>query len=84
MLKINSWGNTISPKHRIKNLIDKNNAQSTLQKEKDGIVFGLGRSYGDVCLNEGGKLWKSENLNELISFDEKNGVLECEAGMIIK
>ena len=55
-----------------------------MQKEKDGIVFGLGRSYGDVCLNEGGKLWKSENLNELISFDEKNGVLECEAGMTIK
>lgn len=84
MLKINSWGNTISPKHLIKKLIDKNNAQSILQKDKDGIVFGLGRSYGDVCLNAGGELWKSENLNELISFDEKNGVLECESGMTIK
>lgn len=41
---------------------------------------GLGRSYGDVCLNDQGTLLHMFRRDRLISFDEVHGVLRCEAG----
>lgn len=41
---------------------------------------GLGRSYGDSCLNEGGTLVDCSRLDRFIAFDAREGVLECEAG----
>lgn len=41
---------------------------------------GLGRSYGDSCLNEGGTLLDCSRLDRFIAFDARAGVLECEAG----
>jgi FAD/FMN-containing dehydrogenase len=41
---------------------------------------GLGRSYGDVCVNDGGVLLHTFRRDRLISFDVANGVIECEAG----
>ena len=45
------------------------------------LPHGLGRSYGDVCLNEGGVLLTTLSLNRFIDFDTENGVLRCEAGV---
>ena len=45
------------------------------------LPFGLGRSYGDVCLNHGGTLLDTQGLRHLISFDPRTGILECEAGL---
>jgi FAD/FMN-containing dehydrogenase len=42
---------------------------------------GLGRSYGDVCVNDGGTLLHTFRRDRLISFDEVHGVLRCEAGV---
>ncbi|KYG64181.1 FAD-linked oxidase [Bdellovibrio bacteriovorus] len=42
---------------------------------------GLGRSYGDSCLNEDGTLLLSNQLTHFISFDENTGILRCEAGI---
>ena len=44
------------------------------------LPYGLGRSYGDVCLNEGGTLLSTRNLDRLIHFDREQGILRCEAG----
>lgn len=44
---------------------------------------GLGRSYGDSCLNEGNTLISTRGLRRMIRFDEASGVLRCEAGMTI-
>lgn len=54
--------------------------------EKDGslLVFGNGRSYGDVCLNADGHLLLSKPLNRLISFDQASGRLVCESGVLLK
>jgi FAD/FMN-containing dehydrogenase len=41
---------------------------------------GLGRSYGDVCVNNGGALLHAFRRDRLISFDTHTGVIECEAG----
>lgn len=49
--------------------------------EKSLLPYGLGRSYGDSCLNEGGTLLHARSLNRLIAFDDSTGVLRCEAGV---
>jgi FAD/FMN-containing dehydrogenase len=44
---------------------------------------GLGRSYGDVCLNTGGALLLTDGLDRFLAFDEESGRLTCEAGVSI-
>lgn len=44
------------------------------------LPVGLGRSYGDVCLLNGGTLLNSAGLSRLISFNPETGLLRCEAG----
>jgi len=51
--------------------------------DKSLLPFGNGRSYGDVCLNDGGVLIDCRGLNRIISFDEQRGVLRCEAGVLL-
>ena len=41
---------------------------------------GLGRSYGDVCVNNGGGLLHTFRRDRLLAFDDIHGVLACEAG----
>jgi FAD/FMN-containing dehydrogenase len=45
------------------------------------LPFGLGRSYGDSCLNDGNVLLDTRALSHFISFDEQSGLLRAEAGM---
>src|SRR5256885_2459515 len=47
------------------------------------LAVGQGRSYGDVCLNDGGTVLTTGRLDRFISFDEKTGVVRCEAGMTL-
>ena len=47
------------------------------------LAFGNGRSYGDVCLNEGGTLLATRGLDRFIRFDAASGILECEAGVLL-
>ncbi|MCA9914468.1 MAG: FAD-binding oxidoreductase [Anaerolineae bacterium] len=45
------------------------------------LPFGLGRSYGDSCLNDGGVLLDMTAMNQLIAFDREKGLIRCEAGV---
>lgn len=45
------------------------------------LPYGLGRSYGDSCLNNGENLLLTRGLDHWISLDEDKGLLECEAGV---
>ncbi|MFL5392816.1 MAG: FAD-dependent oxidoreductase [Myxococcales bacterium] len=47
------------------------------------LAVGQGRSYGDVCLNDGGVVLTTGRLDRFISFDERTGVVRCEAGLTI-
>lgn len=47
------------------------------------LPFGNGRSYGDSCLNEGGLLLDCRSLNRILSFDERNGSIRCESGVLL-
>jgi FAD/FMN-containing dehydrogenase len=45
------------------------------------LPVGLGRSYGDVCLLEGGTLLQTTGMSRLIDFDPETGILTAEAGI---
>lgn len=47
------------------------------------LPYGNGRSYGDVCLNDGGVLIDARPLDRFIHFDREQGVLRCEAGVLL-
>jgi len=48
------------------------------------LPYGNGRRYGDVCLNSGGTLLTTRGLDRFIAFDPVSGILECEAGVLLK
>jgi FAD/FMN-containing dehydrogenase len=48
---------------------------------KKMLPYGLGRSYGDSCLNDSGVLLHGRGLDRLMDFDPDTGVLRCEAGV---
>lgn len=45
------------------------------------LAYAQGRSYGDVCLNQGGILLDTQHLDHFIEFDKEKGILRCEAGV---
>src|SRR6202140_4070243 len=45
------------------------------------LPYGLGRSYGDSCLNAGRELIDCRRLNRLLGFNESTGMLRCESGI---
>jgi len=47
------------------------------------LPYGLGRSYGDSCLNNSGTLLDTAPLNRFMAFDENTGLLRCEAGVTL-
>ena len=59
-------------------------AREVVRSNKPILPFGLGRSYGDSCLNDNGTLIDTRRLDHFVSFDEQAGVLVCEAGVTLK
>lgn len=47
------------------------------------LPYGVGRSYGDCCLNDGGTVLVTRRLDRFISFDKSRGVLRCESGVTL-
>jgi len=79
-----SWGH--NPKTRASNVVRVRWRDSLpdLNKIKGTVLgYGYGRTYGDVCLNDGGTLLDISPLRRFIAFDESTGVLRCEAGVML-
>lgn len=47
------------------------------------LGYGMGRSYGDSCLNRGHALVDMRGLNRFLGFDTATGVVEMEAGVTL-
>jgi FAD/FMN-containing dehydrogenase len=45
------------------------------------LPYGLGRSYGDSCLNASRELIDCGRLNRILGFDESIGMIRCESGV---
>ena len=84
MVAVSSWGRLGMGEHDVRTLSDRHHVLSQLKTSLSGIAYGMGRSYGDVCLNPGGVLWKTTGLDRFISFDQHTGRLVCEAGVLLR
>jgi FAD/FMN-containing dehydrogenase len=84
MTEITSWGRLGRWKHDVQTLTSRYCVMNQLNVNNPGIAQGMGRSYGDVCLNPNGALWKTTGLDRFISFDEHTGRLVCEAGVLLR
>lgn len=85
MRPVNSWGRLSADAHEVVALTDLSAAPAQLQGQSErGLAHGMGRSYGDACLNAGGVLWNTTHLDHLIAFDAQTGRLTCEAGVLLR
>ena len=80
--RVSSWGRLDSPEHQLVALSQLD--QLPLNSGGSGLPFGNGRSYGDVCLNPDGVLWTTRGLDRFIAFDAEQGLLTCEAGVLLR
>jgi FAD/FMN-containing dehydrogenase len=80
--QVSSWGRLSAEPHRWTVLSDRSSVAQAIRE--GGLPFGNGRSYGDVCLNSGGTLWSTRGLDRFIAFDREAGIVECEAGVLLK
>jgi FAD/FMN-containing dehydrogenase len=83
ILKVSSWGRLDNSEHDVCALVDRFTVGQTLQRNNPGIAYGMGRSYGDVCLNPNGYLWLTTGMGRFIDFNSKTGLLKCEAGVVL-
>ncbi|MEE8341684.1 MAG: FAD-binding oxidoreductase [Candidatus Neomarinimicrobiota bacterium] len=78
----NSWGLYPAAKHKnviklhwISDIPDLNSVETSV------LPYGLGRSYGDNCLNNGNTLLDTSGISRFIEFDKESGIIKCEAGV---
>lgn len=84
MQQVSSWGRLRRVPHDVVRpaFLDEMRAAATAEGGAR-LCFGLGRSYGDVCLNEGGRVIVTDRLDRIMVFDRARGVLRAEAGLTL-
>lgn len=85
MVAISSWGRLSMEDHAVIALSDRGQIDAYFKSSiAPGLAYGMGRSYGDVCLNPEGTLWVTTGLDHFIAFDDSTGRLVCEAGVLLQ
>ena len=84
MTPVSSWGRLSREPHEVSHLTHRQPFTRQMNSEQPGLAYGMGRSYGDACLNPSGILWKTTRLDRFIAFDEVTGRLTCEAGVLLR
>lgn len=84
MVTVESWGRLESRPHDWLALPGRSEVPRVLAGHHPGLAFGMGRSYGDACLNPDGRLWGTTGLDRFIHFDPETGQLQCEAGVLLR
>lgn len=52
-----------------------------LERLKNFLPYGCGRSYGDSCLNSSGVLLSTQHHKKFLFFDHVKGILRCQSGV---
>jgi L-gulonolactone oxidase len=82
MQQVSSWGRLRRVPHRVTRPAFLDEAQGAARSGDGPLAcYGLGRSYGDVCLNENGRLLVTDLLDRIVLFDRERGLLRAEAGL---
>ncbi|NVO15683.1 MAG: FAD-binding oxidoreductase [Rhodoplanes sp.] len=84
MTPMSSWGRLTRLPHEVTRPPFLDDASSVIASPGKPILCrGLGRSYGDVCLNADGRLLVTDRLDRFQWLDLQAGRLRAEAGMSI-
>jgi L-gulonolactone oxidase len=82
MQAVSSWGRLRRAPHEVGRPAFLDQARAAARAGgAPALCYGLGRSYGDVCLNENGRLIVTDLLDRFISFDRARGIVRAEAGL---
>lgn len=82
-MRIESWGRYPKTEEEVQPLYWR--SETSLENHTTSLLpFGLGRSYGDVCLNDGGTVLSTRTLDRFIHFNEETGLLKCESGVSLE
>lgn len=79
-----SWGRYPRVMQDVQEILWRSDSLPVIKKHDSLLPYGMGRSYGDVCLNNGGTILSTSAMARLISFDQENGLLRCDAGVCLK
>jgi len=83
MEQLESWGRYPRATHTVRPIVWRDEVPAPPADGGKLLPFGMGRSYGDSCLNDGGTLLSTRRLDRFIDFDPRTGVLTCEAGVTL-
>lgn len=78
-----SWGGATKALHAVEKSILWQKDLSENFNLDNYLGVGLGRSYGDVCLNDHGTLLNFRSLNRIIAFNREAGELTLEGGVTL-
>ena len=87
MRAVDAWGRLSHDMHQVVALTDRVGLETLVAEAsaaQPSLAHGMGRSYGDVCLNPQGRLWSTTGLNKFIHFDPQTGHLTAEAGVLLQ
>lgn len=79
--KVTNWGNFPVVEKEMKSADTLAQIKDFVRSRNEVIARGNGRCYGDASLGE--HIFSTKRLNKLISFDRLNGIIECEAGVLL-
>jgi FAD/FMN-containing dehydrogenase len=79
-----SWGRYPRVKQEVHEFHWRSDTLPKLTNHDKLLPYGMGRSYGDVCLNEGGTILSTNSMARFINFDLENGLIRCDAGVCLK
>jgi len=79
-----SWGRYPRVSQKVKEIQWRSDPFPEIKKSDSFLPFGMGRSYGDVCLNDGGTILSTKSMARFLAFDQENGVIRCDAGVCLK
>ena len=80
---LSGWGNFPVSESTV--VIPRNEAEcKELLKDGKIIARGLGRSYADQAINTNHLVALCTKMNHFLSWDDQNGILECEAGVSLE
>lgn len=81
MQSVSNWGNFPTIETEVKSEEAYAKIKNYINHNNEIIARGNGRCYGDASLAK--HIFSTKKLNKFISFDRLNGILECEAGVLL-
>jgi len=83
-MTVSSWGRFPPANHESCQTVHWRHQLPDPAQQTSVLAYGLGRSYGDVCLNDGASLLMTRGLDRFIGFDAEKGLLSVEAGVSLE